>query len=375
MPQDRAQQPINIGIHLPGCLDLAHDNLSVHFEKWKDALSLYLKASGISKQDNETKSAVILHTAGSEVIKLVRHFTYAEGQNENDPEVLLGKIEAHCNSKTNEVMQAFRFNQLTLKPGQSFDTFLVELRSHAKSCNFADTDRMIRDKIVFSVKGQLQQALLREKNLNLEKCLNICRTAEATEKHCTEMAPSSSAFTPQIDKVFKKPSTNRDEEKHLKRYETPSQRSETQPVSRGNIFVYDCKFCGRDHQRGKHFCPAYGKTCSKCNGRNHFKLKCRTVNYCAQTLNDVDSDSASDDAYLHSITHKSDRGIAALLKVNDCDVRFQLDTGADVDTICQQYVRKDQVMPSKQQLTMWNHSTLKPVGEATLTVFNPKSNV
>ena len=31
-------------------------------------------------------------------------------------------------------------------------------------------------------------------------------------------------------------------------------------------------------------------------------------------------------------------------------------------------------MPSKQQLTMWNHSTLKPVGEATLTVFNPKSN-
>ena len=24
---------------------------------------------------------------------------------------------------------------------------------------------------------------------------------------------------------------------------------------------------------------------------------------------------------------------------------------------------------------MWNHSTLKPVGEATLTVLNPKSNV
>ena len=74
-------------------------------------------------------------------------------------------------------MQAFRFNQLTLKPGQSFDNFLVELRSRAKSSNFADIDRMIRYKIVFSVKGQLQQALLGEKNLNLEKCLNICRTA------------------------------------------------------------------------------------------------------------------------------------------------------------------------------------------------------
>ena len=44
MPQDRAQQPITIGIHPPGCLDLAHDNLSVHFKEWKEALSLYLKA-------------------------------------------------------------------------------------------------------------------------------------------------------------------------------------------------------------------------------------------------------------------------------------------------------------------------------------------
>ena len=255
-------------------------------------------------------------------------------------------------------MRAFRFNQLTLNPGQSFDNFLVELRSRAKSCNLADIDRMIRDKIVFSVKGQLQQVLLREKDLNLEKCLNICCTEEATEKHFTEMAPSSSSFTPQIDKVFKKPSTNRDEEKNSNKYEKPSQRNERKPVSRGNIYIYDCKFCGRDHQRGKHFCPTCGKTCSKRNGRNHFKLKCRSVNYCAQTLNNVNSDSASDDAYLHSVTRKSDRGITALLKVNDCDVRFQLDTGADVNTICQQYVRKEQVKPSKQQLTMWNHSAL-----------------
>ena len=65
----------------------------------------------------------------------------------------------------------------------------------------------------------------------------------------------------------------------------------------------------------------------------------------------------------------------ALLQVNGCKVGFQLDTGADVNIICQRYVKKEQVQPSFQKLTMWNHSTLQPVGEAMLTLHNPKSNL
>ena len=36
----------------------------------------------------------------------------------------------------------------------------------------------------------------------------------------------------------------------------------------------ECKFCGRIH--GKRSCPAYGKTCDICQGRNHFASVCRT---------------------------------------------------------------------------------------------------
>jgi len=45
----------------------------------------------------------------------------------------------------------------------------------------------------------------------------------------------------------------------------------------------------------------------------------------------------------------SDRGITALLNVNDCEVHFLLDTGADVNIICQRFVRRDQVQPTPQQ--------------------------
>ena len=40
------------------------------------------------------------------------------------------------------------------------------------------------------------------------------------------------------------------------------------------------------------------------------------------------------------------------LQVNDCDVRFQLDTAEDVNTICKKFVRKEQVKPCSRTLTV-----------------------
>ena len=34
----------------------------------------------------------------------------------------------------------------------------------------------------------------------------------------------------------------------------------------------DCKFCGRSHNKGE--CPAFGKLCNACGGKNHFESKC-----------------------------------------------------------------------------------------------------
>ena len=39
-----------------------------------------------------------------------------------------------------------------------------------------------------------------------------------------------------------------------------------------------CKFCGNDHVWGRKNCPAFGKTCTKCGGMNHFKKACLKFN-------------------------------------------------------------------------------------------------
>ena len=45
-----------------------------------------------------------------------------------------------------------------------------------------------------------------------------------------------------------------------------------QKFSRGK----DCNYFGWNHRRGKQNCPAFGKTCDKCGGKNHFKSVCKS---------------------------------------------------------------------------------------------------
>ena len=45
------------------------------------------------------------------------------------------------------------------------------------------------------------------------------------------------------------------------------------PSGHGNN-GHHCGKCGKSHERGN--CPAYGKTCDKCKGINHFKAICRS---------------------------------------------------------------------------------------------------
>lgn len=51
------------------------------------------------------------------------------------------------------------------------------------------------------------------------------------------------------------------------------------------------------------------------------------------------------------------------MRVKGNDVSFQLDSGADVN-ICARFVNDEQILPTQQTLTMWNGSSLKPLGKA-----------
>ena len=67
----------------------------------------------------------------------------------------------------------------------------------------------------------------------------------------------------------------------------------------------------------------------------------------------------SDSSWLATVNGNDKERLTALMHVNDYAVRFQLDIGADVNTINKIFVKKDQVKAATQKSVMWNKSSLK----------------
>ena len=69
---------------------------------------------------------------------------------------------------------------------------------------------MLRDKIVLTVTGKLQELLLREDGLTLEKALKICRAFDQSNKHVKELrsnfASNALNSSAEVNKISRKPS-------------------------------------------------------------------------------------------------------------------------------------------------------------------------
>ena len=83
----------------------------------------------------------------------------------------------------------------------------------------------------------------------------------------------------------------------------------------------------------------------------HFKSKCKKVNVnSVSALDDSDDDcwlnaiDAVSEKYISVVEANADKNVTALMNVNDCEVRFQIDSAANVNTICKKFVRKDFIL-------------------------------
>ena len=129
-----------------------------------------------------------------------------------------------------------------------------------------------------------------------------------------------------------------------------------------------CSFCGYSHEPKKEKCPAYGKKCDFCHGRNHFKSRCKKINALERCDN---SDREEDEFWLSIVQAEKRSQVTATMTVNEKNVKFQVDTGAEINTINQKFVRKTQVKKRNTKLRMWNKSIVHSIGEAELKVTNP----
>ena len=201
---------------------------------------------------------------------------------------------------------------------------------------------MIRDKIVFSIAPQekaLKERLLRQDNLTLAKTRDLCVAFEVTQNEVRTMSThtTNDKSVNYVNKRRARPET-RPPTQHSSgnRSYSSAKNEHGARVNKQQL----CRCCGTKHDARR--CPAYGVTCYKCNGRNHYSSVCKSKSMHAVTSKhrEEDTGSSDDEFFLHAVTkciesvqHDGSSSWFSYITVCESRIKMKVDTGSETNTM------------------------------------------
>lgn len=313
----------------PAPLDL-NGNVSDNWRKFIQRFRIYLQATEKDKKPSALQTAVFLHIAGEEAMEVYNTFTFDKEADRTDLELVISKFKDYCTPKKNVVFERHQFFSRTQNVGEAIDLFVTDLKKKSLTCEFGDLrESLIRDRIICGLASQhLKERMLRETDLTLEKAIALARADEETKKQLKQMTNTASPES--VDNLHRKYETKKKFDKN-----TNVTGKDKYQKTDGKV-QKNCSRCGYNHPPRK--CPAYGQKCSKCSKMNHYSRVCKSI----QEIEDNASVLSDESDYQIDtvIGDENERTWNVNLKVNNTNVPFKIDTGADVTVISQSTYKK-----------------------------------
>ena len=230
---------------LSGEMNFSAGNVTENWTRWYQKFMNFLIAMEKSTKDDLTKIAILLNLLGDEGVSIFNTFKFDDETNSKKFDKEIDKFKVHCVPRKNVVFERYKFFSCTQLEGQTVDVYLTQLKTLASSCEFGEQeDSLIRDRIVLGLHDKsLQDRLLREPQLSLQKATDFVRASEASREQI---------------KTIKDPQTRCDVDAVIVRRNTRRNSAQVLQSSKGDVF--NCVKCGRSHRKRE--CPAFNKLCN-----------------------------------------------------------------------------------------------------------------
>lgn len=163
------------------------------WSEYTERLTQFFVANEVN--DAERQRAIFITVVGAATYSLLKNLIAPVLPTQRTLTHLLQTLSDHFEPPASEIVERFKFNSRARKVGESVSTFLAELRSLAKHCNFGNTlDTMLRDRLVCGINNDAtQKKLLAERNLDLARAMDIAISMEAASKNASDLRGESSA--------------------------------------------------------------------------------------------------------------------------------------------------------------------------------------
>ena len=155
------------------------------------------------KQDLNAFFTVYLRSRKFEISCCDNGLPFRSEDEKQDINIVLDLWNSHCIGQTNIIYERYQFNNRNQESHESIDVYATALRALAATCEFGVLkDEMICDRLVCGItENTIRRKLLQEPKLSLEKCLDICRSAEATSARLRVISGQSTSTDKPVDTV------------------------------------------------------------------------------------------------------------------------------------------------------------------------------
>lgn len=308
---------------------------SFRAEEWPEWITEFKRfrtAGKLHREEGEVQRDTLLYCMGTESEKVLRALTFGDNESDTDFDCLVKKFEDYFIPQRNIIFERAKFQDRRQIEGETVEEFYRSLKDLGKYCKYNDEDEIIRDRFVVGLTDQkLKEKLQLVHDLTLTKALETARQHELIKKQMEQQQV-------EVDMIYKGKGKS-------------TTKSTMKPVPVRDRSTKSCSRCGRQHDRGQ--CFAFGKTCMKCGGRNHFAKVCRTkmpqhanasnarphnnskyrtTHIHKKQINEV-TDEPREQYFIDNVGSSSSEPWRVDIDVNKSRATFKIDTGADVNII------------------------------------------
>ena len=323
--------------------------------QWIRRFERFRQASGVSSKSEQSQVNILIYSMGLKADDIFQSFGLSD-EDGKKYQTVKDKFNVYFTARRNTIHERAKFNRRRQGETESVDEFITDLYALAKYCDYGGLhDELIRDRIVVGIRdANLSEKMQMEPELTLERAVTLARQSECvkTQLPIVRGEPSGESSIEAVKG---------------NKLQSKSQKFPQRQVNPRFQRVNTCGRCGRLGSHIQAQCPARDAVCRKCGKIGHYKSVCRSTS----VKSNIRAVETEDSNFLGTI-HSSDvlavetNRWTKTLKLNQREILFKIDTGADVTVIPDKYYSRAQdgpLQPVQRILTGAGHQPLEVQGQ------------